>query len=108
MTYAVRHIRSNRVRRQVRDEVTSTNDSGLRYSISGYGENFRVYLEPNRRLLSSTFSVKVVRNGSEEEYSKLKGADCHHQGWITSHQGRSVAMSTCDGLVGFNIVHFNL
>jgi len=102
MTYALRHKRHlNRVRRQASEEANSFENPELRYSLSAYGEDFHLHLEANHRLLSPTFSVRVVRNGSEEEYSGLEDADCHHQGWVTSHQSQPVAISTCDGLVSF-------
>ncbi|CAK8692752.1 unnamed protein product [Clavelina lepadiformis] len=100
VTYHVRHKRINRVRRDVIDDIIDTDELGLRYAVSGFGHNFRVHLESNKRLFAPTFSVKRVRRDAEEVLDKSKSMGCHYHGRVTSHKDEIVAMSTCEGLTG--------
>ena len=101
ITHHVRHKRSNRIRRDVIDDVTGAEENSLHYALSGYGENFKLHLEPNNNLLSPTFSVKRIKKHSEEEeiVDESAAIGCHFHGRLISHQGGQTSISTCDGLV---------
>uniref|UniRef100_H2YC19 Peptidase M12B domain-containing protein n=1 Tax=Ciona savignyi TaxID=51511 RepID=H2YC19_CIOSA len=74
----------------------------LHYVLSGYGHRFEVKLYPNNAMFAPTFSVKRFKRDLEEDLAsddQFRKLGCHYHGRLTSHGGRKVAMSTCEGLV---------
>jgi len=115
ISHHVRHLRRSRIRRNVVDDVILAEEPGLRYKVSGYGQDFHMHLEPNTRLLAPTFFVKRMKRdaGNEratmrEEKLPAEKLGCHYRGHLTSHKGGSAAVSTCDGLVSAKIGSISL
>uniref|UniRef100_H2YC18 Peptidase M12B domain-containing protein n=1 Tax=Ciona savignyi TaxID=51511 RepID=H2YC18_CIOSA len=98
VTNLVRHVRARRhTVGNVDDEET------LHYVLSGYGHRFEVKLYPNNAMFAPTFSVKRFKRDLEEDLAsddQFRKLGCHYHGRLTSHGGRKVAMSTCEGLTG--------
>nr|CAB3219994.1 A disintegrin and metalloproteinase with thrombospondin motifs 18 [Phallusia mammillata] len=107
VTHQVRHKRSNRMRRDTSDDVIRLEESGLHYHVSGFGEEFKMHLEPNRALLAHGFTVKRMKRDAGAESPTLREEEqgseklgCHYQGRLSSHLDGAVAVSTCEGLTG--------
>ena len=99
VSHFLRFRRKNRLRRNVNDDVRTYEDDGLWYSLKGYGQEFDIHLKPNDHLLAPNFSIKRINKETEKQLRHNQTANCHYHGWLTSHQSRPVAMSTCNGLV---------
>lgn len=93
VSHVVRHKPRNRVRRDVAEENT------LRFSLLGFGEEFQIQIEPNHRLLTPKFLITKMKNKVERKMDSDINSGCHYRGWVTSHEGGAVSMSTCKGLV---------
>ncbi|XP_039260458.2 A disintegrin and metalloproteinase with thrombospondin motifs 18-like [Styela clava] len=94
-------LHQTRVRRSLPEE-----DQSHIFKISAHGHDFHVELSENNNLLfAPSFAVKRIRRDAttgilKEHEERSNGLDCHYTGKMLSHQNRTTAISTCDGLSG--------
>nr|XP_006811817.1 PREDICTED: A disintegrin and metalloproteinase with thrombospondin motifs 18-like [Saccoglossus kowalevskii] len=72
----------------------------IHYSVSGYGQDFRLQLEPNEKLITPGLSLQWRRKESTYTTELDITEHCFYRGRLLSHKNTTVAISTCNGLRG--------